>query len=166
MSRLATIILVFLLAGKITSVHAEAPRTRAPSHDCSLPSPSKKDFRDSFDWNRCSPKDFLSFLQKYDENWYSVMGDHSGWVKEQDLPGLFALLDSTAPCANVSSGYSSFIDWQKSTVGNEAAWLIQSFRVGKYPPALNSTRPRPDKDALKLWWRNRLHAAQENKSEP
>ena len=74
-----------------------------------------------------------------------------GWVEESDLPGLVALLESTEPCANVRSMISSVIIRERSTVGNEAAYLIEGFRKDRYPPGLVSNYPPQDIAETKAW---------------
>ncbi len=74
------------------------------------------------------------------------------WVPEKDLPKLMLLLDSTEPCASVMHIKSSF--WPgMSTVGEQAAFMIQGFRAGIYPPDLHSGRMAADaKDEIRAWW--------------
>jgi hypothetical protein len=112
------------------------------------------DYGDVFDWDNHGALDFLEFLRG-ESGFYTVWGIHPAWVKEDDLPELMELLDSTEPCANVKSALSSYIDVESSTVGNEAAYLIEGYRTGRYPPRLNSTRPRPDKREIREWWREK-----------
>ena len=71
------------------------------------------------------------------------------WVQEKDLPKHILLLDSPVPCASVMSIKSSA--WPGvSTVGEQAAFLIQGFRAGIYPPDLHSGRMPPDvKDEIR-----------------
>lgn len=101
------------------------------------------------------PLDLLDLLKRWESNnWLSPILPF-GWVKESDLPALVELLDSTEPCANVQSMVSSFMDSKRSTVGNEAAYLIEGFRNDWYPPRLNSTRPKCDIEEIKKWWAER-----------
>jgi len=74
------------------------------------------------------------------------------WVQEKDLPKLILLLDSPVPCASVALSKSSF--WPgMSTVGEQAAFLIEGFRAGVYPPDLHSGRMAPGlKDEIRAWW--------------
>ena len=72
-------------------------------------------------------------------------------LAEEDIK----LLDSSEPCANVQNPLSSYIDPERSTVGNEAAYLIEGFRHDRYPPRLNSTRPPCDIEEIKKWWAER-----------
>lgn len=109
----------------------------------------------TFDWGRTGPLAFLEFLRaKHAEPCPSFMvhGVPDHWLSEAAIPELMVLLDSEEPCANVYSLYSSFRDCRASTLGHEAAFLIEGFRKGAYPPALNSGRSEVNKDALKRWW--------------
>jgi hypothetical protein len=60
------------------------------------------------------------------------------WISKQDLPGLLALTDSKEPCAPVALMSSSTYNSQGSTMGQEALFMIEGYRKGEYPPALNS----------------------------
>ncbi len=105
-----------------------------------------------FDWENSGALDFLNYLCDYESNFYTVSSTYENWIKETDLPKLIERLDSSEPCANVAATSSSFIDKNRSTAGNEAAYLIMGYRSGKYPPNLNSTRPKPDIAEIKSWW--------------
>ncbi len=114
-----------------------------------------KFYGDTFDWDNSSPIDFLELLKsKKNEKCptYSVFGMHGKWVRINHIPDLVALLDSKEPCANVCSIYSSFRDCNKSTIGREAAFIIEGFRRGKYPPEINSGRTHEQLDEIKKWW--------------
>ena len=107
-----------------------------------------------FDPGSSGPLDLLEFLQLRPGYW--VAGSFpQNWVQEIDLSALMEEIDSVTPCANVMHMASSYIDTATSTVGNEAAYLVESFRSGKYPPRLNSTRPYVDVEGIKEWWRLR-----------
>ncbi|WP_019613485.1 hypothetical protein [Psychromonas ossibalaenae] len=111
---------------------------------------------DSFDWQKKTPADFLELLRsRGPEAYYTVRGEHKNWIKYSDITKLIELLDSTVPCAAVARSISSYIDFNGSTIGDEAAFLIIGFQKGHYPPDLNSTRPKitaSDKHRLKEWW--------------
>ena len=79
------------------------------------------------------------------------------YVKEADLPLLIELLDSTESCAYSVMSESSRLPRGSSTVGNEAAYLIESFMKRYYPTKLVSDRDLPNKDALKRWYRQWSH---------
>ena len=69
---------------------------------------------------------------------FGVAGTHYGWVRAQDIPALVALLDSNEPCQPVVSSFSSSLTYELSTVGHEAAYLIEGFRRGRYPLQVSS----------------------------
>ena len=62
----------------------------------------------------------------------------AGFVRDEDLPGLLARLDSQRPALAVTSAKSSKLSRGLSTEGHEAAFLVESWRQGVYPPALDS----------------------------
>lgn len=121
-----------------------------------------------FDFQSKSPLEFLEFLQaRYDDVArepnaflpYSVRGTHCGWIRESDIPRLMKLVDSTSPCLPVKKLISSFLSMQPSTIGQEAAFLVEGFRCdvegvgyGGYPPRLNSDSPPTDREAIRAWW--------------
>lgn len=100
------------------------------------------------------PIALLQFLKERRGAWMAPVIP-SGWIKDADLAALVGMLDSTEPCAGVINMFSSVIDTSTSTVGNEAAYLLEGYIVGRYPPRLVSTRPRCDVRAMKLWWNKR-----------
>ena len=102
------------------------------------------------DWLEMTPLEFLSTLRKT-EPWMIFRCSHDGWVGREHIPQLIELLDSDEPCASVMLSISSFLG-PRSTVGNEAAYIIQGYRAGKYPPASNSNRPLIDRDEIRRWW--------------
>jgi hypothetical protein len=105
---------------------------------------------DTFEWQSKGPTDFLEFLSSRDG--YTVWGVHKGWIRAQDIPDLIRLIDSQEPCGDVKMSISSHIHWGHSTVGREAAFLIQGFRKGEYPPELNSIRFDYSAEEIREWW--------------
>ena len=79
------------------------------------------------------------------------------YVKESDLPYLVGLLDSKEPCAFVDLSISSISFPGKSTVGHEAAYLIEGFWKRYYPTGLTSQQFKPDIEATKRWHRMWSH---------
>lgn len=107
---------------------------------------------ESFDWAREDPLAFLAFLQtKKDDPCPTVVVPEipDAWLTKEHLSRLQVLLDSREPCANVHSIYSSFRDCRISTVGHEAAFLMEGFRKGSYPPEMNSGGAELDMEALR-----------------
>jgi hypothetical protein len=122
----------------------------------------------SVDISEMDPLEFLSHLQTMEHETAQITPVQDGWVKEADLPKLFALLDSQKKCASVIAPvWSPHMDIDKpSTVGREAGFLIKSFREQWYPASLGLpiTDPYPypapigstisdaDKEDLRKWW--------------
>jgi len=76
-----------------------------------------------------------------------------GWIEREHIPALIALLDSTELCTAVVDARSSFLP-DSSTVGDEAAMLIDGYRDGYYPSRLHASRyTYADKQAMRAWWR-------------
>ena len=100
--------------------------------------PDPQGFGDDFKWQERGPLDFLNRLKSQVEGSYTAEGIHHAWIQAADIPLLINLLDSKVPCSSVEMTISS--DWGKhgSTVGREAANLIEGFRCGVFPHALNS----------------------------
>ena len=121
------------------------------------PKPLNRDF----DYGKKGPFEFLAFLIRLDERGVkvvSVADAPENWIRKEHLPLLVHLLESKEPCASVGSMRSSRIDFGKdhkpSTVGHEAAYLIESYRHGLFPKyAVNSSsNVTLDREALKKWW--------------
>ena len=52
-------------------------------------------------------------------------------------------------------GYGDHAEkYAKRKAVQEAAFLIEGFRTGRYPPSLNSVRPEIDANRLREWWAN------------
>ena len=92
---------------------------------------------DGFDFQSGSPVEFLSLLKATD-GWISVDGFHHEWIHEEDVADLIPLMSSQESCAAVVSTLSSRIPTTESTVGREAALLIEGYRRGRYPSFLVS----------------------------
>ncbi|MEM7163888.1 MAG: hypothetical protein AAF581_00405 [Planctomycetota bacterium] len=123
---------------------------------------------DGFDWQTNGPLEFLDFLEQglgqQGEGWppcFTISGTHRGWIRESDIPALLSKLDSDAPCLATVKTISSILPREPSTVGNEAAHMIVSYRsevrgtgYGGYPTYLNSTMYETDREELRRWWRD------------
>lgn len=83
---------------------------------------------------------------------FTVLSLRLDYVKETDLPVLVGLLNSKEPCAHVVSAESSISVSGKSTVGHEAAYLIEGFWKRYYPTQLTSGQYKPDIEGTKLWY--------------
>jgi hypothetical protein len=112
---------------------------------------------DDFDWEQSGPMELLGVLKAKGHGacpTYVIHGVADAWVTENHVSELISLLGSAEPCANVCRTISSFRDCNTSSVGREAAFLIEGFRRGEYPPDLNSGRAHFDKDEIISWWQN------------
>jgi hypothetical protein len=147
--RIALIALVVLLSASCAPEYPPPGPLVDITEEWKAEDPTK--YGDTFDWDNLGPLEFLDRLRE-GTGTYVVVHEHGGWVKEEHLSVLVSLLDSDEPCMNVKSVFSSFLETAPSTVGNEAAYLINGFRKGEYPPGLNSTRPRPNKEEIREWW--------------
>jgi len=137
LKRLSPILLGFFLTVMLASCAAKT---------------ESKHTEDAFDWAHGDPVAFLHFLHAKKNDpcpTFAVAGVPETWLKKEHIPRLQALLDSQEPCANVHSIYSSLRDCEPSTIGHEAAFLIEGFREGSYPPEMNSGRAVLDMEALK-----------------
>jgi hypothetical protein len=86
-----------------------------------------------------------------------ILGHRLDYVKESDLACLVGLLDSKEPCAFVDLAVSSIYYPGKSTVGREAAYLIEGFWKRYYPTGLTSQQFTPDIEGTKQWYRMWSH---------
>ena len=98
-----------------------------------------------------SPSKLIETLKTSGDR-YTIIGPRVDYVKESDLPYLIGLLDSKEPCAFVHLSISSIYYPGKSTVGHEAAYLIEGFWKRYYPTGLTSQQYKPDIEATKRWY--------------
>jgi len=98
--------------------------------------------------------DFLDDLRMHPLVPVTVLDIPDGWITKGDVALLMQEIDSEDPAAPVISPLSSYWPFnQTSTVGNEALFLIEGYRTGKYPPRLCSLYYfRPDRSEVRLWW--------------
>jgi hypothetical protein len=118
---------------------------------------------------RIDPLEYVKLLQekRNDRPSYcpGVDGPSVVAVRQQDVPELVKLLDSNERCsATVLPGSSAFTA-EGSTVGHEAAVLLDSLRLGKpYPIASISTKHQVDRKALLKWRQDLDGKTKEEKS--
>ena len=98
-----------------------------------------------------SPAKLIETLKTADKA-YTIGMSRLDYVKESDLPLLVGLLDSKEPCAHVVLSISSILPSGRSTVGHEAAYLIEGFWKRYYPTELVSSRYTPDIEGTKRWY--------------
>lgn len=138
--RLAAVALL-LLSGVMTSACAISDRP-APEATAATNAPT-------------NPRELLSTLRREVNASLPtcILPERADFVRESDLAELMSLVDSKEPCANVTSQLSSFLDVRRSTIGHEAALLVEGYRRGTYPFFLNSTTTDVNIQELREWWR-------------
>lgn len=110
-------------------------------------------YGDTFDWQNRSAIEFLTLLEQQSGNFYTVHGLHHDWLRDSDIDTLMARLDCQTPCAHVVISVSSHLPQGRSTVGHEAAYLLEGYRQHFYPPDLASDRFEPNLTELRHWHR-------------
>jgi hypothetical protein len=108
------------------------------------------------------PVELIAFLIREHERGVIVVHLNDAprnWIKKEHIGPLVLLLDSIEPCASVYPLRSSAIPpkdrFKPSTVGHEAAYLIDSYRSAGLYPGSNldtSTDLKFDRDEIKRWW--------------
>lgn len=109
---------------------------------------------DSFYFRTHTPMEYLNDLRMNPHAQVMVVDVPDDWITLHDAELLMQEIDSKDPAAPVVSPVSSYWPFnQTSTVGNEALFLLEGYRTGKYPPALCSLNYfRPDRAEMRAWW--------------
>lgn len=106
------------------------------------------------DLRRFTPIQLLDYL-KTDTRPMRVYTVHEPvrcWVTASDIPALMMRLDSNEKSMSVVLGAASNIR-KESREADEAAYLIEGFRYGKYPPTLSSVAMTEEQvSELRAWW--------------
>ncbi len=144
--------------GSSTPVPPIAP-AGSPPVACSpgeLTGGTEMDFlkEDSCYFQTHTPVEFLNDLRMDSHQPVMVLDVPDGWITLQDAELLMLEIDSVEPAAPVVSPISSYWPFnQTSTVGNEALFLLEGYRSGRYPPRLCSLYYfKPDRPGLQEWW--------------
>lgn len=83
---------------------------------------------------------------------YSIDEPVTCWIRREDIPYLVGRLDSRTPSLSVALRISSRIRTD-STEGDEALFLIEGFRAGRYPPSIASEpTEQSQREEVKRWW--------------
>ena len=98
-----------------------------------------------------TPADFVMFLALNKLPFYTFNNKLKGWVAKRDLAVLLSYVDSKQPCSNVRLSISNLASTEKSTIGQEAVFMIFGCWRGEYPPTLNSTAIGVDKAKIVKW---------------
>lgn len=119
--------------------------------------PPESPVGEDLDWARTDPLALLELLKSRPGIPLTIASTPPpDWITEEYVRQLMPVIDSPEPAAPVVSVLSSYYPFnESSTVGNEAMFLIEGFRRGRYPPALCSIYYfDADPDELRTWWGN------------
>lgn len=105
------------------------------------------------EWKSGGALDLLETLRGHPRHVYLMNHEEQqGFVRESELEALMERLASSEPCAVVLQVISAHLPRQRSTVGHEAALLIEGFRIGHYPRHAASNLHSVDVEELRQWW--------------
>lgn len=115
------------------------------------------------DYTKHDPIQVLDILAKSNLDFVSVTNAPENWIRREHIPELIKRIDSKQPCAGVHSSRDSMAigiggygpkKKGKSTIGHEAAFMIESYRHRLYPKSSAfSIDWTIDKDEIKIWWK-------------
>jgi hypothetical protein len=154
-------LITVLIAATLPAAHADTAPPKTQEQEVTLPKAGSFG-REAADWKK-EPFEFLALLiRQHEQGVVSVIvGDApKSWIKKEHIGLLILLLDSKEPCASVYPGRSSEIfpgrnGVKTSTVGQEAAYLIESYRhIGTFPKSGTdvSCHLQFDINEIKSWW--------------
>ena len=106
------------------------------------------------EWSRGGPLKWLGTLRENPRTIFLVNSAPDNWIREANLGVLMAEIESKAPAASVcyfASAHAIPNDFQ-STVGEEAAILVNAFRRKWSYPGNCSDLAVVDPVELQKWW--------------
>ena len=112
----------------------------------------------SFGWNRwdsVDPFTFLDLLKKRPDRTLFLHNAPKGWIQSRHIEGLVALVDSAAPASATCDLISPHMPPKGfcSTIGQEAARMVECYRFAWSYPVGCSDLDRVDVQEIKQWWR-------------
>ncbi|MBN1761513.1 MAG: hypothetical protein JW878_00340 [Methanomicrobia archaeon] len=147
MRKLLIIIIIGIFT--IAAVGWVSQHQKIPPQDSPMP--------EQLDWAETDPLALLEILKSRPDTPLTIASTPPpDWITEEHVRQLMHVIDSEEPAAPVVSVLSSYYPFnESSTVGNEAMFLIEGFRRGRYPPALCSIYYFDgNTDELRTWWSN------------
>jgi hypothetical protein len=110
-------------------------------------------------WASTSPMEFLYLLENHPAPVLHLgLPSPKGWLKHEHIDELVRVIDSEQPTAILCWVISPHIPpaKAKSTLGSEAAIMVECFRSGSQYPRTCSNLAVVDKEVLKQWWRDQV----------
>jgi hypothetical protein len=139
----------------VTDSTTTSPTPETCTFDCLLENGELQFIRaDSCYFRTHTAMDFLTDLRMHPHQPVMVLEVPDGWITLHDAELLMQEIDSDEPAAPVVLPISSYWPFNEtSTVGNEALFLLEGYRTGKYPPALCSLYYfKPNRIEVRSWW--------------
>ncbi len=153
MSRSAFRVFATLVVLASSPLSGQSPQPPRAHQVICIPPTAGATCAETFDFQRNGPVAFLAFLRNSTTP-FSVAGLHKGWLLPSDVPVLLAHVSSSEPCALVVMASASTVPLERSTVGQEALFLLDGVRGGTYPPTLHShAYDSRRRDAILQWAR-------------
>lgn len=163
----ALVLVIIVVCAGCTSTPPAGPGTAAIPQNNSMPGGEACTFDrltvfskirltegDSCYFSTHNPLTFLNDLRTHAGKQSMVFEVPDNWITHADVQGLMQEIDSAEPAAPVVSALSSYWPFnQTSTVGNEALFLIEGYRTGRYPPNPCSLYYfHPNRTEVRSWW--------------
>jgi hypothetical protein len=106
---------------------------------------------EKFDFQNQGPVEFLDFLRTAGSP-YVLTHSHGDWLRRGDIALLLPLADSKEPCARIVTSTPGYVPIERSTVGNEALFLLDAIRRGVFPASIYSPNHDSKRRAEILNW--------------
>ena len=107
-----------------------------------------------YSWENVDPPQYLSILREDPSRVIWAWHPPKGWVRKEHVEKLFSYVESTEPASAVCDVRSPHVPSKgfRSTVGQEAARLIERGYKEEFYPGSCSDLGRIDVTKLKEWW--------------
>ncbi|MGC4073919.1 MAG: hypothetical protein QM760_15705 [Nibricoccus sp.] len=113
---------------------------------------SQPTFQQHAFWTDTTALQLLEKLERHTDTFITLDSICYNFVRDEDVPILMAKIDSQTPSAAIVSIVASTLPTGKSTVGDQAAYLIECYRNRLCPLGLTSADAKADKAELKRWY--------------
>jgi len=109
------------------------------------------------EWNTVDPFEFLELIKEKPDKPVRLRDAPENWIRREHIDRLVSLLHSTVPVSATAYFASAHAppEGYHSTVGHEAARMIDCYRRGgRYPPSV-SDLDLTDAQEIEKWWREK-----------